>query len=207
LDLFTGWAVRVLRLRAQFQLLCALRDGPLGVHDMNQIITSLLSARGLITPYGTWYEGRPVLMTRNDYALGLLNGDMGITLRVPVDQPSGGRAMALRVAFLLEDGQEGVRWVVPSRLDAVETAFARTVHKSQGSEFDRCLLVIPEAASLAVTRELIYTAITRARLGFSIASPEDPLAVLSAAMQRKTRRSGGLFARVAPGESPGLWRP
>ncbi len=203
LDLFTGWAVRVLRLRAQFQLLCALRDGPLGVHDMNQIITSLLSARGLITPYGTWYEGRPVLMTRNDYALGLMNGDMGITLRVPVDQPSGGRAMALRVAFLLEDGQEGIRWVVPSRLDAVETAFALTVHKSQGSEFDRCLLVIPEAASLAVTRELIYTAITRARLGFSIASPEDPLAVLSAAMQRKTRRSGGLFVRVAPGEDSG----
>ncbi len=197
---FAHWAVGVLRARTQFQVLCALRDGPLGVHDMNQILSSLLAARGLIAPHGTWYEGRPVLMTRNDYALGLMNGDMGITLRVPVEQPSGGRAMALRVAFLREDGQEPIRWVVPSRLDAVETAFALTVHKSQGSEFDRCMLVMPESASVAVTRELVYTAITRARLGFSIVAPEDPVAVLSAAMQRKTRRSGGLFARVFPSD-------
>ena len=195
---FTRWAAGVLRVRAQFQVLCALRDGPLGVHDMNQIVTSLLAARGLITPHMTWYEGRPVLMTRNDYGLGLMNGDMGIALRVPVEQPSGRRAMGLRVAFLREDVQEPIRWVVPSRLDAVETAFALTVHKSQGSEFDRCLLVMPEATSLAVTRELLYTAITRARLGFSIAAPEDPVAVLTAAMQRKTRRSGGLFTGVSP---------
>ena len=194
------WAVGVLQARTQFQVLCALRDGPLGVHDINQILTSLLAARGLITPHGTWYEGRPVLMTRNDYGLGLMNGDMGITLRVPVDQPSGGRTMALRVAFLCEDAQEPVRWVIPSRLDAVETAFALTVHKSQGSEFDRCFLVLPEAASQAVTRELVYTAITRARLGFSVVSSEEPLAVLAAAMQRKTRRSGGLCARVFPSD-------
>lgn len=197
---FARWASDVLRRRAQFQVLCALRDGPLGVHDMNQIIASLLAARGLITPHGTWYEGRPVLMTRNDYGLGLMNGDTGITLRVPVEQISGGTAMALRVAFHREDAQEPIRWVVPSRLDAVETAFALTVHKSQGSEFDHCLLVLPEAASLVATRELVYTAITRARLGFSIASPDDPTVALSAAMQRKTQRNGGLFARVSPSD-------
>ncbi|MFZ9313856.1 MAG: exodeoxyribonuclease V subunit alpha [Burkholderiaceae bacterium] len=201
---FAQWAADVLRSRAQFQVLCALRDGPLGVHDMNQMLTSLLAGRALIAPHGQWYEGRPVLMTRNDYGLGLMNGDMGVTLRVPVTQPSGARVEALRVAFFREEAEEPIRWVVPSRLDAVETAFALTVHKSQGSEFDRCLLVMPEAASLAATRELVYTAITRARLGFSLAAPEDPAAVLSAAMQRKTRRNGGLFARVFPSDRSGL---
>ena len=84
-----------------------------------------------------WYLGRPVLVTRNDYALGLMNGDVGITLALPGKASDAG-ARPLRVAFRTGEGKGGIQWVLPSRLQAVETVFAMTVHKSQGSEFDTC---------------------------------------------------------------------
>jgi len=89
-----------------------------------------------------WYEGRPVLMTRNDYGLGLMNGDIGIALKLP---ESAGGPHVLRVAFPRNDGQGGVRFVLPSRLNDVETVYAMTVHKSQGSEFTHTALILPDA--------------------------------------------------------------
>jgi exodeoxyribonuclease V alpha subunit len=100
-----------------------------------------------------------VLVTRNDYGLGLMNGDIGITLELP-----GG---VLRVAFPAGDGSAGIKWVQPSRLQAVETVFALTVHKSQGSEFTHVAMALPESLSPILTRELIYTGITRAKQWFT----------------------------------------
>jgi exodeoxyribonuclease V alpha subunit len=100
-----------------------------------------------------------VLITRNDYGLGLMNGDIGITLALPA------RAMTtiLRVAFPAGDASQGIKWILPSRLQAVETAYALTVHKAQGSEFSHAALLLPETLSPILTRELLYTGITRAR--------------------------------------------
>ncbi len=119
------------RLTGQ-QLLSGLRGGPFGVDRLNRLVTDHLRRDGLAGDHD-WYPGRPVMMTRNDYQLGLMNGDVGLTL----PHPDG-----LRVAFQLPEGR--VRWVLPSRLDAVDTVYAMTVHKSQGSEFDHVLLALPD---------------------------------------------------------------
>jgi len=111
-----------------------------------------------------WYPGRPVMISRNDYDLGLFNGDIGIALLHTDDD--GKRA--LRVAFPDEHG--GVRWLLPGRLPAHETAFAMTVHKSQGSEFDKLCLLLPEFWQSVITRELIYTAVTRGKKEFHLFS-------------------------------------
>ena len=192
-EAFEHWATSVLQGYGQFQLLCALRGGPLGVEGMNATIETLLHGKGLIERTGPWYEGRPVLMTRNDYALGLMNGDIGMTLCLPVqDRTTGQLKFALRVAFP-DPGKPGaIRWVLPSRLSAVETVFAMTVHKSQGSEFHHCALLLPPARSPIMTRELVYTAITRARKQFSLITPGTTDTVVQMAL-RTVERSGGLF--------------
>src|SRR5690606_12740949 len=129
------WARAVLSAHGQFQLLCALRRGPWGVEGLNQRIQQTLGRQGLLeSRSGPWYPGRPVLVTRNDYGLGLMNGDIGITLAT---EGNGG----LRVAFPAGDGSDRIHWVLPSRLKAVETVFAMTVHKSQGSEFTHAALI------------------------------------------------------------------
>ncbi|KTC41347.1 hypothetical protein AO260_32685 [Pseudomonas sp. ABAC21] len=94
------------------------------------------------------------MMTRNDYGLGLMNGDIGIALKLP---ESDGGPQVLRVAFPRNDGQGGVRFVLPSRLNDVETVYAMTVHKSQGSEFTHTALILPDALNPVLTKELIYT--------------------------------------------------
>jgi len=171
-------AVDLLRLFGRFQVLCALRDGPWGVRVLNQQISHMLgfAAEG-------WYAGRPVMVTRNDYNLGLMNGDVGLCLETE---------RGLRVAFAQADaaGQAGVRWVLPSRLDAVETVFAMTVHKSQGSEFDHVALVLPDRAAPVLTRELLYTGITRAKQRLTLVAPQ--AGVLRQAVAQKVWRSGGL---------------
>src|SRR5206468_4276907 len=111
---------------------------------------AMLQAAGLTSAASGWFLGRPVMVTRNDYGLGLMNGDVGITLRLPA-----AGEWKLRVAFPAGDGSGGVRWVLPSRLQAVETVFAMTVHKSQGSEFGHAALLLPERMSRVLTRELV----------------------------------------------------
>ena len=183
-----AWAQAVLQAAGRFQVLCAVRGGPQGVDAVNRRIAQALAAEGLIPGGGDnsngWFLGRPVMVTRNDYALGLMNGDVGVTLHGPADASS---EPSLRVAF--SDGRGGIRWVPPSRLQDVETVFAMTVHKSQGSEFDHVALVLPPHASPVLTRELIYTAITRARLRFTLARRDSQAAVLQDLLEQKSAPS------------------
>jgi exodeoxyribonuclease V alpha subunit len=168
-------AVALLKAFTEFCVLCAVREGPLGVTQLN---TQVEHAMGL--GQSVWYAGRPVMVTRNDYALDLMNGDIGLCL----PGPEG----VLRVAFPAVDG--GVRWVMPSRLESVETVFAMTVHKAQGSEFAHVLLVIPAQESPVLTRELVYTGLTRARQRLTVWAPQ--LGVLWNGCARRVLRSGGL---------------
>lgn len=192
---FDAWAREVLAAYGQFQLLCALRSGPQGVEGLNLRIAGLLRAEGLLeADHGGWYPGRPVLVTRNDYGLGLMNGDVGVTLALPTSVPGEQRPRwTLRVAFAAGDGQGGIRWVLPSRLRAVETVFAMTVHKSQGSEFAHAALLLPERPSPVLTRELVYTGITRARHWFTLAAAPE---VMQGAVRKRVERVGGLGLRT-----------
>ncbi len=164
-----------------FRILCAVRDGPFGVGAVNAEVERLLGRLGLITPVDGHYAGRPVLVTQNDYAVQLFNGDVGLLLP---DAEAGG---ALRAFFVQPGGH--VRRVLPSRLPAHETCFAMTVHKAQGSEFDRVVVLLPDRDSPVLTRELVYTAVTRARQSVDLWSPRE---VLSRAIGRRVKRSSGL---------------
>ncbi len=164
-----------------FRVLCTVRDGPWGVDAINRAIARRLGELGLIAPYAEWYAGRPVAMTRNAPDLGVFNGDVGIALR------AGDADSALRVYFA---AGAGIRSVSASRLADVETAFAMTVHKAQGSEFGHVALVLPDDGA-AVTRELVYTGITRARGALTLVAGD---AALAAGIGRITRRASGLAA-------------
>ncbi|MEN3113128.1 exodeoxyribonuclease V subunit alpha [Uliginosibacterium paludis] len=185
------WAAGVLAAHGRFQLLCALRKGPWGVTGLNERIETLARQRGLIQGSELWYAGRPVIVTRNDYSLGLMNGDIGICLPRPA--PQAGGSPVLRVAFPRDDGSGGIRWVLPSRLQGIETVFALTVHKSQGSEFDHCALLLPPRPNPILTRELVYTGITRARQRFTLIDTGRQDMLIDAA-GRSVQRSGGLFS-------------
>ena len=188
---FDGWAAGLLKQLTHQQLLSGLRSGPFGVEQLNQRITRHLQQQDL-APEREWYPGRPVMMTRNDYQLGLMNGDVGLTLPL-LEQRNDKPELLLRVAFQLPDGR--IKWVLPSRLDGVETVYAMTVHKSQGSEFRHTLLVLPDAPHPLLTRELIYTAVTRARDRFTLLEFGKP-AVLDSAVKKRTWRASGLAERL-----------
>nr|CAX83891.1 Exodeoxyribonuclease V, alpha subunit [uncultured bacterium] len=185
-EAFDGWAHAVLRALGGFQLLCALRQGAWGVEGLNARVEQLLRAEGVIETGRSWYVGRPVMVTRNDHALGLMNGDVGVTLELPIEG-----VWWTRVAFLGEGGEGAViRWFPPSRLPEVETVFAMTVHKSQGSEFGQVVLVLPEALNPVLTREWLYTGITRAREGLVLVEAGDG-GVCEAMVVRGVVRAGG----------------
>ncbi len=185
------WAWAVLQAFSQFQLLTPVREGEWGVTGLNPRIARHLHRAGLLAEEeqwpGHWYEGRPVLVTRNDYGLGVMNGDVGICLRLPDPQK---HSLALRVAFPHPEHSGQVRFLHPSRLNAVESAFAMTVHKSQGSEFSHAALVLPEHSNPVLSRELLYTAVTRARHSFTLILHEH--AVLHDAIRRRVERQSGL---------------
>ncbi len=166
---------------ARFRVLCALRQGPYGVIAINRLVEQIFTEEKLIGSGKNWYPGRPVLISRNDYHLRLFNGDVGIAL------PDSESNDELRVFFPADDGT--LRKLHPLRLPEHETAFAMTVHKSQGSEFDELLLLLPDKASAVLTRELIYTGITRAREQVNIWGKED---VFKAAVSRRIERASGL---------------
>lgn len=186
------WAGTVLAAFDQFQLLCAVRKGAWGVEALNERIADALLRRGLLEQAHGWYEGRPVLVTRNDYSLGLMNGDIGIALRLPEppELPGAPVRQVLRVVFPRNDGSGALRHILPSRLSAVETVFAMTVHKSQGSEFSHCALILPDSLNPVLTKELIYTGITRARHWFSLI--ENRAGIFEQAVQRRVERRSGL---------------
>ncbi|HEY3663188.1 MAG TPA: exodeoxyribonuclease V subunit alpha [Chthoniobacterales bacterium] len=165
----------------QFRILCAVRHGPFGVENLNAVAEEILADAGLLTPRRGWYRGQPIMVTQNDYNLALFNGDSGIVLPDPAADGE------LRAFFLSAEGK--VRRFLPSRVPIHETAFAITVHKSQGSEFGRVLLILPENDSPILTRELLYTGLTRARHGVEIWASE---AVLRASIARRVTRTSGL---------------
>lgn len=168
------WAKKCLGLLSEFQLLCATREGAWGLMAINQRI-----ARWLDLDHAPWLAGRMVMVTRNDYTLNLMNGDIGLCLHHPI--------LGLRVAFVQE---QGVRWILPARLSHIEDAYAISVHKSQGSEFKRVCLLLPEQDSPILTKELIYTAITRAKQQFILGCVQPQQ--LFNAVGRSVQRAGGL---------------
>lgn len=189
---FDAWARGVLQSFSGFQLLCALRQGPFGADGLNRQVTDILHRAGLIDASREWYEGRPILVTRNDYSLGLMNGDVGIALRVPDERGELQLRVAFEVAGDAGDASSRIRFVLPSRLGDRETVYAMTVHKSQGSEFDHAALVLPNDANAVLTRELLYTGVTRARRWFSLMSNSTSIAWCLSNLSR--RESGLLLA-------------
>ncbi|GAA5520934.1 exodeoxyribonuclease V subunit alpha [Aliifodinibius salicampi] len=162
----------------EFRILTAHRRGPGGVTHLNSIAEKILQGERLVPKYQEWYPGKPVIINKNDYLLDLFNGDIGLCM--PDEEG------ALKVHFR---GEGSVRSVSPERLPEHKTAFALTVHKSQGSEFDEVFFVLPNMMSKVVSRELIYTAITRARSRISILGKK---AVLKKGIEQKLRRNSGL---------------
>jgi exodeoxyribonuclease V alpha subunit len=169
------------------RLLCAHRRGDGGVSEWNNLIEGWLAEdRPELAGEGTWYAGRPVMVTANDYSLRLFNGDTGVTV-------VGRDGSSARVSAVFDDGGGSPRPVSPSRLADVETVYAMTVHKSQGSEFDRVTLLLPPPTSRLLTRELLYTAITRARRGLLIVGTEE---AVRGAVGRRIARASGLTERL-----------
>lgn len=168
------------KLFGRFRVLCALREGPYGVAGVNSLIETLLRDEGCINRSVKWYPGRSVLINRNDYNLGLFNGDVGILWPDP-------EAGDLRVFF--KGPQGSFKKFHPARLPEHETVFAMTVHKSQGSEFDEVVIILPDKEYPVLTRELLYTGITRARDRVEIWGPEK---ILRSAISRRVARTSGL---------------
>ncbi|MGO2393282.1 MAG: exodeoxyribonuclease V subunit alpha [Halomonas sp.] len=192
-EAYDAWAKQVLTAYSRFQLLCALRKGPWGVEGLNLRIAKTLRSEKLLfgndhTLEKGWFEGRPVLVTQNDYGLKLMNGDIGITMAVP--DPRTPERSLLRVAFPTSDAENPIHWVLPSRLHAVETVFAMTVHKSQGSEFQHTALLLPQTPNPILTRELVYTGITRARDWLTLI--EAKRGILNDAVTREVMRVSGM---------------
>ena len=172
------------------RLLCAHREGPYGVTGWNREVERMLAESGESYVYQEWYAGRPVLVTTNDRLLGLNNGDMGVT--VFGEGPDGvGR---LRVVL---PGPDGLQSFPTTRMPAVQTVFAMTIHKSQGSQADTVSVILPPEDSPLLTRELFYTAITRAQQTVRVVGSE---AAVRAAVGREVQRATGLSARL--GASP-----
>ncbi len=174
------WAKSVLEAFAEFQVICAVKEGPLGVNQLNKVIAQHLGFKD-----EGWYVGRPVIVTRNNYQLDLRNGDVGVCLQ---------RNGELRVAFPQDGSSQNapVRWILPARIDSVESVFALTVHKSQGSEFNHICFVLPAQRQAVMTRELIYTGLTRAKKHVTWAVPNE--VELFKSVEKKLSRSGGLYA-------------
>jgi exodeoxyribonuclease V alpha subunit len=164
----------------RFRILCAVKSGPLGVEEINHLVEESLAAEGLIDPGDAWYVGRPVLVTRNDYRLGLFNGDTGVVW----PRPDKGLPAAC-----FRDGQGNARWIDCRRLPEVATAYAMTVHRSQGSEVAELALLLPERESPVLTRELLYTGVTRARERVNLWADAG---VLQRAIQARMERRSGL---------------
>ncbi len=176
-----GAAEQALAALRRFRLLCAHRRGPYGVSDWTSRI------QGWLAPHiedleQRDYVGRPLLVTENDYELGLYNGDTGVIVAGSAD----------RATAAFERGGELLHFS-PLRLGAVETVYAMTVHKSQGSQFDTAAVLLPSSSSRILTRELLYTAVTRARRELILVGSED---AVRRAVERPVARASGLAERL-----------
>ncbi|WP_291368454.1 MULTISPECIES: exodeoxyribonuclease V subunit alpha [unclassified Acinetobacter] len=177
------WVTQVVKIFDDYRILAAIRHGAFGLNQLNQQIEQrLLEALSLqMSKQGDWYVGRPVMMTYNDYQLGLSNGDIGICFKRNRDGQS-----QFEVYFPSLE-----KWVPANRLPkSIETAFVLTIHKSQGSEFTHTAVVLDEAAKNLLSKELLYTAITRAKKVVSVLA--DPEAFVQALTIKTIRKSGVL---------------
>jgi exodeoxyribonuclease V alpha subunit len=177
-----------------FRILCALRQGPWGVININRLIEYLLRRVGFIAKQEQWYARRPIIITKNDYNLKLFNGDIGILWQEQTEADRTNPAN-LRAFFPDPEKKEHFRTIPLQILPEHETVFAMTVHKSQGSEFDEVLLLLPFEDYPLITRELLYTAVTRTRQKLSVWGPES---VIRKGTVRKLERLTGLQARLWP---------
>ena len=168
---------------AAFRILTATRVGPQGVEAINQLIEQQLRQMGLITTPGSHYHGRPIMVTENHYGHRLYNGDIGLIWRSETGR--------LQAAFVGSEGE--LRWFTPARLPRVESVYAMTIHKTQGSEYGHVALLLPERDSQILSRELLYTAITRASRQLSICSSE---AIWQQGVERRVERYSGLALRL-----------
>jgi exodeoxyribonuclease V alpha subunit len=179
-------AVGALDALDEHRLLCAHREGPFGVRRWNGLVERWLAedlgADPAGGPIGGWYVGRPLLVTNNDYALDVYNGETGVVVR-----------QGLRRRLFIS-GSGRLRDFAPGRLDAVETMHAMTIHKAQGSQARRVTVLLPEEGSRLLTRELFYTAITRAQEHVRVVGTE---AAVRAAVTRRAQRASGLAERLA----------
>jgi exodeoxyribonuclease V alpha subunit len=168
----------------ELRVLVAVRQGPRGLHATNKAIELHLRKKRLLKPDGEMYENKPIMVTRNMHDLGLLNGDTGIMRK--------DGSNTLRVWF--EDGQGGIKSILPAYLNYTETAFAMTIHKSQGSEFKNVMVVLPEGTSNALlTRELLYTGITRAKTSITIQGEMD---TIKHVIESCVKRISGITGRI-----------
>jgi exodeoxyribonuclease V alpha subunit len=173
-------AKAVLETQRELQVLCAHREGPMSVADWNRRVEKQLDIR----PGFPWYSGRPVMITRNSPSLRLANGDVGVVM--------SGRDIRI-AAFGITDAEHRPLELPVSRLEDIETVHALTIHKSQGSEYGHAVVVLPERAGRIVTRELLYTAITRASKRVTVVGSRD---VIEAAIKTPIRRATGLASRL-----------
>jgi len=174
--------VRALDELDRYRLLCAHREGPYGVRRWNQRVEHWLAEEVGVELYSQWYVGRPLLVTNNDYALDVYNGETGVVVL------QDGRPRAF-VA-----GSERLKEFAPGRLDAVETMHAMTIHKSQGSQVTDVTVLLPPTDSRLLTRELLYTAVTRAKSKVRVVGSAEQL---RAAVGRRAARASGLSRRLA----------
>jgi exodeoxyribonuclease V alpha subunit len=175
---------------ASLKVLCALRNGPGGVDRWNRDVDDHLRAAHLISR-GDWYPGRPTMVTENDYVNHVFNGDVGVAVRGPDPRRDGSGAERHRVVFARAGREPTV--VEAVRLDRVATQWAMSIHKSQGSEFPHAVVVLPPPPARILTRELLYTAVTRARERVTLVASE---AAVRAAVDRPVARASGLAARL-----------
>ena len=175
--------VPVTGLLDEHRLLCAHREGPFGVGTWNRQVEQLVADRTGVNAYDEWYPGRQVLVTANDRGLGLSNGDIGVVVRMPDH----------RLRVVIRTGTE-TRLFAPTRLSGIETVYAMTVHKSQGSEARAVTVVLPDRESALLTRELFYTAVTRARERVTVVGTPD---AVRDAIALRVQRASGLARRIA----------
>jgi exodeoxyribonuclease V alpha subunit len=174
--------IDIYRAFNRFQVLCSNHQGKKGVSDINYRVEQKLFVQKHIHLAGTWYAGRPVMITQNTAALHLYNGDIGLCLQ---DKEQNNKLMVF-----FQDANGHIKKYLPSRLPNCETVFAMTIHKSQGSEFEDVLIVLPETINPVLTKELLYTGITRAKKTIKMAASK---AIFSATVAQKIERVTGLI--------------
>lgn len=162
------------------RILCAIREGSQGVYALNRAVEKYLHNKGKLSLGSEFYENRPVMITSNNYELGLFNGDIGIVREG-------------RVWFETKDNEQGIRSILPAFIENGETVFAMSVHKSQGSEFEKVLTVLPEKENIGIlTSELLYTAVTRAKESVILQGKKE---IILDSINKKVERSSGIMNR------------